>query len=174
MKHIASWLAAALLVLASPAHAALEISLAPAAANPAQPKMGDNLKFESVIANTGASTARGLVAWISLIQVDPGHEQPVDLEDWSAHKALARAELAPGEKVSVEWPMRLIQAGDYRVVISALERGAPRPVTSPIVDFHVAPKPVVESARILPVALGMPAFFAALLLLRRRRLTPSR
>ncbi|HYL88570.1 MAG TPA: hypothetical protein VEU32_07360 [Burkholderiales bacterium] len=169
MTKIATLLAASLFLLASPAWASLEISLAPAPANPAQPKMGDNLKFESVIANTDAASARGLVAWISLIQVDPGHEQPVDLEDWSAHKALAQGELAPGAKLSVEWPMRLIQAGDYRVVISAVQRGASRPVTSPLVDFHVERKAVVESQRILPVAFGMPALLAALALLRRRR-----
>ena len=169
MKRISACIVACLLLAAGPARASLEISLAPSASNPAQPRMGDNLKFETVIANTGAAPVRGLVAWISLIQVDPGHEQPVDLEDWSAHKALARAEMAPGEKVTVDWPMRLIQAGDYRVVISAVEGGAMRPVTSRVVDFHVEPKPVVESGRILPVALGVPLVLAGLLLWRRRR-----
>jgi hypothetical protein len=142
--------------------------------------MGDRLKFESVIANTGTAPAQGVVAWMSLIQVDPGHEQPVDLEDWSAHKAVTQAALAPGAKLPTEWPMRLIQAGDYRVMISAVERGASRVVTSPFVDFHVERKPVVESRRILPVALGVPLLLFGLLVLRRVRnrstsgFTPSR
>jgi hypothetical protein len=72
------------------------------------------------------------------------------------HKALTQATLAPGEKIGIEWPMRPNQAGDYRVVISAVERGSPRIVTSPFVDFYVERKPVVESRRILPVAFGVP------------------
>jgi hypothetical protein len=122
-----------------------------------------------VIRNAGSAPAQGVVAWISLIEVDPGREQPMDLEDWSAHKAVTQAVLAPGERVSVEWPMRLIQAGDYRVVISAVERGSPRVVTSPFADFHVERKPVVESQRILPVAFGVPLLLAVPLLWRRRR-----
>ena len=169
MKKIALWLGACLFLLASPAWAALEVSLAAGGANPAQPKMGDRLKFDSVIANAGTAPAQGVVAWISLIEVDPGHEQPMDLEDWSAHKAVTRASLAPGEKVSVDWPMRLIQAGDYRVIISAVERGSARVATSPFVDFHVERKAVVESQRILPVALGVPLLIAGAFVLRRSR-----
>ena len=170
MKRIVLLLFAGLLATAATAsQAALEISLAPATTNPASPRMGDRMKFATVIRNAGASPAQGVVVWVSLIEVDPGREQPMDLEDWSAHKAVTQAVLAPGEKVSVEWPMRLIQAGDYRVVVSAIEHGSPRVVSSLFVDFHVARKPVVESGRILPVAFGVPFVLAAALLLPRRR-----
>lgn len=149
----------------------LDIALSADPANPPAPQMGDHLRFVSVIRNVGDSSARGVVAWISLVQVDPGREQPVDLEDWSAHKAVTRAVLAPGEKLSVLWPMRLIQAGQYRVVISAVERDAPHIITSPFIDFRVKQKPVVESTRILPVALGIPLLLGGALgwRLRRRR-----
>lgn len=147
----------------------LEVSLAPATTNPAQPQMGDRLQFVSTVRNTGSEPARGVVVWIGLVEVDPGHEQPVDLEDWSAHKAEMRATLQPGEQMRVDWPMRLIQAGDYRVVVSAVERTAPHIATSPFVDFHVRRKPVVESRRILPVAFGVPLLIGALLLWRLRR-----
>ena len=169
VKSIRLLLLACLLAAAAPAsQAALDVSLAPEATNAAAPRMGDWMKFASQIRNTGPAPAHGVLAWISLIEVDPGREQPMDLEDWSAHKAVTQATLAPGETVRVEWPMRLIQAGDYRVVVSAVERGSPRIVTSPFVDFHVARKPVVESRRILPVAFGVPLLLACVFLWRRR------
>ena len=171
MKRIALWLGACLLVLSVsvvPA-VALEITLVAGDKNPSVPQMGDHFKFVSAIRNSGTAPVRGLVAWISLIQVDPGHEQPVDLEDWSAQKAVTRAALAPGEQITVEWPLRLIQAGDYRVVISAVERSAPHIITSPFIDFHVKRKPVVESPRILPVAFGLPLALGVLTLWRIRR-----
>ena len=147
----------------------LNISLTPDPANPPSPQMGDWLKFHSVIQNSGIQEAHGVVAWISLVQVDPGQEQPVDLEDWSAHKAVTQAVLQPGQQVKVEWPMRLIQAGSYRVVISAVDRETGHVMTSPFVDFQVRRKPVVESARILPVALGVPALVLILMGWRRFR-----
>jgi hypothetical protein len=152
--------------------AALDISLAPAAHNPRAPQMGDQVSFVSTIVNKSRAPARGVVAWLSLIQVDPGHEQPMDLEDWSAHKAVTLAEIAPGGRVQAEWPMRLIQAGTYRVAVIAVERHAPRAVASPFAEIKVRAKPVVESRRILPVSLGVPLALAALLffsLARRRR-----
>lgn len=103
------------------------------------------------------------------MQVDPGQEQPVDLEDWSAHKAVTQAILQPGQQVDVEWPMRLIQAGAYRVVISAVDREIGHVMTSPFVDFQVRRKPVVESGRILPVAIGMPMLVLAMMAWRRYR-----
>ena len=147
----------------------LKISLAADQANPVSPQMGDWLKFHSVIENTGAQAADGVVAWISLVQVDPGHEQPVDLEDWSAHKAVTQTILPPGQKVNVEWPMRLIQSGAYRVVISAVDRETGYVMTSPFVDFQVRRKPVVESGRILPVALGVPLLVLGMMAWRRYR-----
>ena len=147
----------------------LSISLAPDQANPSSPQMGDWLKFHSVIGNSGAQASHGVVAWISLVQVDPGHEQPVDLEDWSAHKAVTEAILQPGQQANVEWPMRLIQAGSYRVVISAVDRETGHVMTSPFVDFQVRRKPVVESGRILPVAFGVPALVLGMMAWRRHR-----
>ena len=171
MPKIALWLCVALLALATRGAAAapLEISLVAQKTNPAAPQMGDQIKFASVIRNAGSAPAHGVVAWISLVQVDPGHEQPMDLEDWSAHKAVTQATLAPGGQIAVQWPMRLIQAGDYRVVISAVERNTPHIITSPFIDFHVARKPVVESRRILPVAFGVPLLLGLALVFRQRR-----
>ena len=88
--------------------APISISIAPAAQNPASPKMGDHLTFHTIIRNDGSDPVDGLIAWLSLVQVDRGHEQPIDLEDWSAHKAVTAAKLAPGQTLETDWPMRLI------------------------------------------------------------------
>lgn len=157
---------------AASAAAPVGMTLTPDARNPAQPKMGDWLKFHTVVRNTGADSLKGVVVWLSLVEVTAGREQPVDLEDWSAHKAVVRAALAPGESFSVEWPLRLIQAGDYRVAISAAERTASTLSASPFADFHVRSIPTIESARILPVALGMPLLIAGFAGWRLRRRDP--
>jgi hypothetical protein len=147
----------------------LSITLEPATKNPASPEMGDRLSFHTVIRNDGTQPVDGLIAWISLVQTDKGKEQPVDLEDWSAHKVVTASSLAPGQTLETNWPMRLIQAGTYRVVVSAVSRDGAGLTASPFADFTVRQKPVVESRRVLPVALGLPLLIGVGILWRRRR-----
>jgi hypothetical protein len=162
--------AACLVVFATAASAeTLAVDLTPDPRNPTSPQMGDNLAFHTVIRNTGAQAVDGVIAWISLVQIDKGKEQPIDLEDWSAHKAVTAASLPPGQTLATDWPMRLIQAGNYRVVVSAVSRDGTRLVASPFADFTVRQKPVVESQRVLPVALGVPLLLAGAMLLRGRK-----
>lgn len=147
----------------------LSVDLRASSRNPTSPQMGDNLSFHTVIRNDGSIPVDGLIGWISLVQIDKGKEQPVDLEDWSAHKAVTAASLAPGKTLETDWPMRLIQAGNYRVVVSAVSRDSAGLVASPFADFTVRQKPVVESRRVLPVALGLPLLIGGAMLWRRRR-----
>ena len=175
MKNVPTMLAALLIAfgvsgwthIASAAD--LSVDLRPSSGNPASPEMGDHLRFHSVIRNDSTAPVDGLIAWISLVQVDKGKEQPVDLEDWSAHKAVTSKSLAPGKTIETDWPMRLIQAGHYRVVVSAVSRGGAALTASPFADFMVRQKPVVESQRVLPVAIGLPLLIGAAMLWRRRR-----
>jgi hypothetical protein len=160
---------ALLLASASAWAAPLRVDLSAAPGNPASPQMGDHLNFHTVIRNDGGASVDGLIAWISLVQIDKGKEQPVDLEDWSAHKATTASQLAPGARLETDWPMRLIQAGTYRVVISAVSRNGSSLTPSAFVDFKVRQKPVVESQRVLPVAVGIPVLLGGLMLWRRRR-----
>lgn len=147
----------------------ITITLHPDPANTSHPRMGDRLKFVSTITNTGTDPIKGVVAWVSLIQVDANKEQPVDLEDWSAHKAEVAASLAPGQSMVSTWPMRLIKDGNYRVVVSAASGGAAGLTASPMLALAIAPKPVVESVRVIPIAAGVPFILLGLLLFRRRR-----
>ena len=75
----------------------------------------------------------GVIAWISLVQTDRGKEQPVDLEDWSAHKAAVAAGLVPGETIHTDWPMRLIQSG--HTGWSSARPAAPGPRSPPALSW---------------------------------------
>ena len=162
-------LALALMLVMAPASASdLLVELAPDPKNPPAPQMGDNLSFHTTIRNGGPAVADGVIAWLSLVQIDPGLEQPVDLEDWSAHKVVTAATLGPGETLATDWPLRLIQAGTYRIVVSVVSRDSDSLAASRFADFTVREKPVVESERVLPVAIGLPLLIAAAMLWRRR------
>jgi hypothetical protein len=153
---------------ASPAP--LELVLVPDAANPATPRMGDRLAFHVTIRNAGSpARAQSTIAWLTLLRMDPGHEQVVDLEDWSPSQSLARDVVLPGAEVHGTWTLRLISPGTYRAIVSVATRDAPAPAVAASAGFVVAPKPVVESARVLPVALGLPCLLAGLLVVRLRR-----
>ena len=165
---LAFMLAFAAMGHAAPAAPPLQAELSAAPGNPASPQMGDRLNYHSIIRNTGPAPLANVIAWLGLVQVDHGQEQPVDLEDWSAHKALTIPSLAPGQAVQTDWPMRLIASGHYRIVVSVVS-GSGELVPSPFVDLAVRAKPVVQSTRVLPVALGLPLLLLAGLLLRCRR-----
>jgi hypothetical protein len=151
------------------AQAPLALNLRPDDKNPSAPVMGDHLRFWSTITNTGTAPIEGLVAWISLVEIDPGNEQPVDLEDWSAHKTITGAALEPGQSLRTDWPMRLIKGGDYRVVVSVTNRGGRQVYTSPTVQFHVRQKPVLQAGRVLPVAAGVPLLIIGLMVFNKAK-----
>ena len=145
------------------------LDLHPDGKNPASPVMGDHIRFRSTITNTGSIPIEGLVAWISLVEIDPGNEQPVDLEDWSAHKAVTGASLGPGRSLRTDWPMRLIKGGDYRAVVSVTDRAGRMVHTSPTVQFHVRQKPVLQAGRVLPVAAAIPLLIVGLMVYNKSR-----
>jgi len=147
----------------------VSIAIAPAPANPASPRMGDRLSFRTTIRNEGTVPVGGVIGWVSLLRTDRGNEQPIDLEDWSAHKAITLVSLVPGEAVTTDWPFRLIASGTYRVVVSAATRDGATLATSPFADFTVRAKPVVDSQRVLPVAFGLPLLIGAGMLITARR-----
>jgi len=170
-KYLLTIVVATVLLTSIPAAAQvpLALDLRPDDKNPSNPVMGDHLRFWSTITNTGTTPAEGLVAWISLVEIDPGHEQPVDLEDWSAHKAVTGATLGPGASLRTDWPMRLIKGGDYRVVVSVTDRGGNTVFTSPTLQFHVRQKAVLQAGRVLPVAAAVPLLIIGLMVFNKTR-----
>ncbi len=156
------------------AQAMVTLDLKPDIQNPASPVMGDHMRFWSTITNRGPTALEGMVAWISLVEIDPGNEQPVDLEDWSAHKAITGASLGPGQSLQTGWPMRLIKGGDYRVVVSVTDRGGRQVYTSPTSQFHVRQKPVIQGGRVLPVAASVPLLIIGMMIFRKTNLRHRR
>jgi len=125
-------------------------------------KMGDRPAFKGVVKNTGQLNLQGLVVYLSLVALKPGHEHPVDLEDWSAQKAVRIDQLVPGETNRQDWPMRLIQAGRFGVALTVVDPFENRPIVSDLISFNIQAKPTVASSRILPVALGEPLLLLTL------------
>jgi hypothetical protein len=119
-------------------------------------KMGDRPVFKGVVKNSGQHKLQGLVVYLSLVSLKPGHEHPVDLEDWSAQKTVRIDQLVPGETNRQGWSMRLIQAGRFGVALTVVDPLENRPIVSDLVSFKIHPKPTVVSGRILPVAIGEP------------------
>lgn len=126
-------------------------------------KMGDTPAFIGTVTNIGKQPLAGLVVYLSLVSLEPGNEQPVDLEDWSAQKAVRINLLSPGEINSQKWGMRLIQSGKYGIALTVVDPQEKRPIVSDLVPFDVHPKPTLASSRILPVAIGEPFLLLTLL-----------
>jgi hypothetical protein len=147
--------------------------------HPAGPlKMGDTPNFLGAVTNLGSQPAQGLVVYLSLVSLTPGQEHPVDLEDWSAQKAVRIDRLNPGATDYRQWGMRLIAAGKYGVALTVVDPQESRPIVSDLVTFEVRPKPTLIAGRVLPVAIGVPLFilglWGGLLVYRsRRRHTPK-
>jgi hypothetical protein len=126
-------------------------------------KMGDTSSFIGTIKNTGQQPLEGLVVYLSLVSLKPGNEHPVDLEDWSAQKAVRIDRLSPGESNNQTWGMKLIQSGKYGVVLTVVDPKEKRPIVSDLLPFDVNPKPTLASNRILPIAIGEPLLLLTLL-----------
>jgi hypothetical protein len=125
-------------------------------------KMGETPAFSGSITNIGETPLEGLVVYLSLVSLKPGKEEPVDLEDWSAQRAIRIGRLLPGESSVHEWSMRLIQAGKFGVALTVVDPKEPQPIISPLVSFDIQPKRLLASKRILPVAIGEPLLLVAL------------
>jgi len=139
---------------------ALRVSLqAPAGAL----KMGDTPNFLGAVTNLGRQPAQGLVVYLSLVSLAPGHEHPVDLEDWSAQKAVRLDRLNPGATDFRNWGMRLIAAGKYGVALTVVDPREPRPIVSDLVPFEIQPKATLVAGRVLLVAIGEPLLIILLL-----------
>ncbi len=127
-------------------------------------RMGDTPIFIGKVTNNSTETLKNLVVYLSLLSLQPGQEHPVDLEDWSAQKAIRLDHLAPGQTAVQRWKMRLIKSGPFGTALTIVNPASDRPHISPLAMFNVAPKPTVLAGRILPVAIGIPLLLAGLFL----------
>jgi hypothetical protein len=128
-------------------------------------KMGNTPTFTGTVTNVGDHTLQHLVVYLSLVSLKPGHELPMDLEDWSAQKAIRIDKLSSGESHSQGWRMRLIQAGKFGIALTVVDPKENRPNVSDLLTFTIQPKPMLNSSRIIPVAWGEPVLLLAALAL---------
>jgi len=136
---------------------------------------GQYVKLPAKITNTFDKPVKDAVAYISLVDVTKGQQAPVDLEDWSAHRAVTIGSLAPGQSTDASWSLRLVKGGNYVVYANAIDQGSTRASVGQEVPLYVAAQQNLNPGGVLPVALGIPVLAGAALfgpvLVRRRNLS---
>jgi hypothetical protein len=119
-------------------------------------KIGQQFTFTSTIRNDSAETENELVAHLNVLSSDPGTY--VDPEDWSSHRTLYLAPLAPHEVRKVTWTVTAVNSGSITIYVAVLPRhGAGQVAVSPLLHVEIAKRRALNSGGVLPLALGIPA-----------------
>lgn len=137
-----------------------------------QANMGEKITYTGTITNNSDKTVNNIIAYISLANVTAGKEAPMDLEDWSANKAVKVDSIAPHVTYRSEWPMRLIDSGNYVAYITVVDKSGDIPVSSTLSYLDVKRIIRLNPNNVLPVALGEPILIGTVFLLitlKRRR-----
>ena len=135
---------------------------------------GQYVRLRAKITNPTNRTLKDTVAYVSLVDLTKGQQAPVDLEDWSAHRAITVSSLSPGQSRNVSWSLRLVKGGNYAIYANAIGRDSTRAAVGQEVPLFVKTKRNLNPGSVLPVALGVPVLAGAALFgpvfLRRRNL----
>ena len=167
MKAVA--VAAVVAVLAVPAAAApgrLSVSLD---RTNVDTRLGHSFTFHSTVENGGDAPAAGLVAHLNVLSLKPGVY--VDPEDWSSHRTRYLAPIPAHGRTTLTWKIKAVNAGSIGVYVAVLPRNGSgvRPVAGPTLTATIADRRSLNSGGIAPLALGIPAALAALLIVVRLR-----
>jgi hypothetical protein len=133
-------------------------------------QLGRSFEFRSTIRNAGPGTATGLVAHLSVLNLQA--EPYVDPEDWSPQRVVAVDSIPAGDARTLTWRMTAVNAGTFAVYVTVLakEGGGAPPPNSPPIAVRVAERRTLDAGGIGPLALGIPALLGVLALsLRLRR-----
>ena len=172
-------IAAALVTLllaatAAPTHAASVVPQLSVSADRTQvsTKLGEKFALRSTVTNRSSSATGGLIAHLNVLSYDSGVY--VDPEDWSSRRTQYLAPIAAGGSTTLTWRMQAVNDGSFAVYVALLPQrlGAVSPTTGPAIHLAVATRTTINSGGILPLALGIPALLAVLLVgarVRRRR-----
>jgi hypothetical protein len=134
--------------------------------------MGDRITYTGTITNNSDKPVENIIAYISLANVTPGREAPLDLEDWSANKAIRIAAIPPHGSYKGQWPMNLIDSGSYVAYITVVDKSGTSPLISSMSRLEIKRILRLNPHNILPVAFGEPAVLGLIFLLvdfRRRK-----
>jgi hypothetical protein len=124
--------------------------------------LGDKFTIRSTVVNHGSKLARGLIAHLNVVGLDPSVY--VDPEDWSSHRTIYLETLPASGSTTITWRLQAVSAGAVDVYVAVFPRRATArpPTTGPTVRVTIADKRTLNSGGILPLALGIPAFLALL------------
>ncbi|MCA1729702.1 MAG: hypothetical protein LC751_09930, partial [Actinobacteria bacterium] len=98
---------------------------------------GQYVNLPATITNTSDNPVKGIVVYVTLVETTSGQQAPVDLEDWSAHRAVTVVSLAPGETKNASWDLRLIKGGEYVVYAAAIEKDSSQAAVGPEIPLSV-------------------------------------
>jgi hypothetical protein len=138
-----------------------------------QANMGDKITYTGTITNNSDRAIDNIIAYISLANITPTKEAPLDLEDWSANKAIKVDTIPPRGTYEGQWPMRLIDSGSYVAYITVVDKNDNIPISSPMSHLEIKRVLRLNPNNVLPVAIGEPVFigmvFMVIALGRRKR-----
>lgn len=134
-------------------------------------RAGDHETVTATVTNTGAQPVDRILLMLSLAEVTRTPAVPLGLEDWTPDPGAARATtLAPGQRLSRTWRLRMIEAGRIAVYATAVEPGVSGVTNSRPVLLTIEPTRNLTPARVLPVVVGVPfAILGAVVLILGRR-----
>jgi hypothetical protein len=121
-----------------------------------QANMGDKITYVGTITNNSDNVVNNLIAYISLANITHGQESPMDLEDWSANKAIKVDAIPPHGTYEGKWPMRLIDSGSYVAYITVVNKNDNIPISSAMSRLEIKRVLRLNPNNVLPVALGEP------------------
>lgn len=127
--------------------------------------MGDKITYSGIIANNSNKAVNNIMAYINLVNITPGKETPMDLEDWSANKAIRISTLPPHGIYEAKWSLRLIDSGSYIVYITVVDKNRSIPVNSTMSHLEINRILRLNPNNILPVAIGEPFLITILFML---------
>jgi len=137
-----------------------------------QANMGDKITYAGTVTNNSDRAIDNIIAYISLANITPGKEAPLDLEDWSANKAIKVDTIPPHGTYEGQWPMRLIDSGSYVAYITVVDKNDNMPVSSPMSRLEIKRLLRLNPNNVLPVAIGEPVALGMVFMLvafRRRK-----
>jgi hypothetical protein len=136
--------------------------------------MGDKIRYAGTITNSSDKAVNNIIAYISLANVTQGKESPMDLEDWSANRAIKVDTIQPHGTYEGKWHMRLIDSGSYVAYITVVDKNSDMPISSAMSHLEVKRIIRLNPNNVLPVAVGEPILIGAIFMLiaikRRKRI----
>jgi hypothetical protein len=137
-----------------------------------QANMGDKINYTGTIINNSDRAVNNIIAYISLANVTSGKEAPLDLEDWSANKAVKVDTIPPHGTYEGQWPIRLIDSGSYVAYITVVDKNDNTPISSALSHLEIKRVLRLNPNNVLPVAIGEPVVLAVVfvfVVFRRRK-----